>query len=120
MPRSSAKTSIRITSPRPVALEVACDADLESDDDGLEVQPETHAPMVTASAGRLAVTTSTAERITSVTSAGRVMGVRWPPLTLVMPVPVSRYGLYAAAAIVGGAVLVAAGPRLIHRIRFGR
>jgi hypothetical protein len=30
------------------------------------------------------------------------------------------YGLYAGAAIVAVAVLIAAGPRLIHRIRFGR
>ena len=32
---------------------------------------------------------------------------------------VSRYGLYAGASIVVIAVLIAAGPRLIHRIRFG-
>jgi membrane protein DedA with SNARE-associated domain len=33
---------------------------------------------------------------------------------------VSRYGLYAGAAIAAAALLIAAGPRLIHRIRFGR
>jgi membrane protein DedA with SNARE-associated domain len=30
---------------------------------------------------------------------------------------VSRHGLYAGAAIAAGALLIAAGPRLIHRIR---
>jgi hypothetical protein len=30
---------------------------------------------------------------------------------------VSRYGLYAGAAIAAGAALIAAGPRLIHWIR---
>ena len=40
--------------------------------------------MVTASDGSDHVVASTAERITLVTSPGRVMGVRWPALTLVM------------------------------------